>query len=56
MSIRIDYPNVSPAGIKALGSVYSYVSQSGLDETLLLLVYLRISQINGCAYCLDLHT
>ncbi len=56
MSIRIDYTNVAPAGIKALGGVYGYVMQSGLDEVLVTLVYLRISQINGCAYCIDLHT
>jgi len=56
MSIRLDYIKVAPAGYKALGGVYSYVSQCGLDEVLLELVYLRVSQINGCAYCLDLHT
>ncbi|RIV89728.1 carboxymuconolactone decarboxylase family protein [Aurantiacibacter xanthus] len=56
MSIRIDYEKVAPAGYKALGGVYSYVSQSDLDEVLVDLVYLRVSQINGCAYCLDLHT
>jgi len=56
MSLRIDYTNASPAGIKALGQVYGYVAQSGLDTRLIDLVYLRISQINGCAYCLDMHT
>lgn len=56
MSQRIDYMKISPAGIKALGSVYGYVTQSGLDSRLVDLVYLRTSQINGCAYCLDMHT
>jgi AhpD family alkylhydroperoxidase len=56
MSVRIDYTGVAPAGVKALGGVYVYVMQSGLDETLVETVYLRVSQINGCAYCLDLHT
>lgn len=56
MTMRIDYTNVAPAGVKALGGVYGYVLQSGLDEVLVELVYLRVSQINGCAYCLDLHT
>jgi AhpD family alkylhydroperoxidase len=56
MAARLDYTKVSPAGVKALGSVYGYVMQSGLDETLVELVYLRVSQINGCAYCLDMHT
>jgi AhpD family alkylhydroperoxidase len=56
MSLRIDYTNASPAGIKALGNVYGYVAQCGLDTRLIDLVYLRVSQINGCAYCLDMHT
>ncbi|MEQ1159098.1 carboxymuconolactone decarboxylase family protein [Acinetobacter calcoaceticus] len=53
---RIDYNQVAPAGVKALGGVYSYVIQSGLAAELVELVYLRISQINNCAYCLDMHT
>ena len=56
MSQRIDYTKVSPAGIKALGSVYGHVMQSGLEAPLVNLIYLRVSQINGCAYCLDMHT
>jgi AhpD family alkylhydroperoxidase len=56
MSTRIDYQKVAPAGVKALGGVYGYIVQSGLDAVLVELVYLRVSQINGCAYCLDLHT
>ncbi len=56
MSERLDYTKVSPGGVKAFGSVYSYVAQCGLDEVLVELVYLRVSQINGCAYCLDMHT
>jgi AhpD family alkylhydroperoxidase len=56
MSQRIDYTQVSPAGNKAFASVYGYVAQSGLDPVMVNLVYLRVSQINGCAYCLDMHT
>lgn len=56
MSQRMDYKTVTPGGMKALGSVYSYVAQSGLPETLIELVYLRVSQINGCAYCIDMHS
>ena len=56
MSPRIDYTHVAPAGAKALGAVYGYVMQSGLDPVLVDLVYLRVSQINGCAFCLDMHT
>ncbi|MBJ7402524.1 MAG: carboxymuconolactone decarboxylase family protein [Bradyrhizobium sp.] len=55
MSERIDYNHVAPAGAKALGGVYGYVMQSGLPATLVTLVYLRVSQINNCAYCLDMH-
>lgn len=56
MSERLDYTKASPGGVKAFGSVYGYIMQSGLDEILVELVYLRVSQINGCAYCLDMHT
>lgn len=56
MSERLDYAKIAPGGVKAFGSVYGYIVQSGLDEVLVDLVYLRVSQINGCAYCLDLHT
>jgi AhpD family alkylhydroperoxidase len=55
VSVRIDYTKVAPAGVKALGGVYGYILQSGLSDALVELVYLRISQINGCAYCLDQH-
>jgi AhpD family alkylhydroperoxidase len=56
MSKRLDYNQIAPGGAKALGGVYSYVMQSGLAPTLIELVFLRISQINNCAYCLDMHT
>jgi len=42
--------------VAALGGVYGYVAKSGLSHTLVDLVYLRVSQINNCAYCLDMHT
>ncbi|TCG00320.1 alkylhydroperoxidase [Paraburkholderia strydomiana] len=56
MSMRLDYNHIAPAGSKALGGVYGYVLQSGLSPVLVDLVYLRVSQINNCAYCLDMHT
>jgi AhpD family alkylhydroperoxidase len=56
MPQRIDYNAVAPAGMKALGTVYGYVRQSGLPMRLVDLVFLRVSQINGCAYCIDLHS
>ena len=56
MTMRLDYMKIAPGGIKALGGVYGYLMQSGLPADLVELVYLRISQINNCAYCLDMHT
>jgi AhpD family alkylhydroperoxidase len=56
MSQRMNYNAASPAGMKALGTVYGYVRQSGLPARLIDLVYLRVSQINGCAYCIDAHS
>ena len=56
MSIRMDYRASSPEGMKALGGVQHYVLQSGLPKNLLDLVFLRISQINGCAYCIGKHS
>jgi AhpD family alkylhydroperoxidase len=56
MTSRIDYANVSPAGYKALGGIYVYLQNSGLSKELVYFVYLRVSQINGCAYCIDMHS
>jgi AhpD family alkylhydroperoxidase len=49
------YHAASAAGMKALGTAYAYVRQSELPSRLVDLVFLRVSQINGCAYCMDLH-
>ena len=54
--MRLDYIKASPGGVKAFGGVHGYVVESGLEDVLIDLVYLRVSQINGCAYCLDKHT
>jgi AhpD family alkylhydroperoxidase len=56
MSQRIDYAKISPAGFKAFGGVYVYLQNSGLPKQLVNLVFLRVSQINGCAYCIDMHS
>jgi AhpD family alkylhydroperoxidase len=53
---RLDYNQASPAGMKALGGVYGYLTQASLAPVLIDLVYLRVSQINNCAFCLDMHT
>ncbi len=56
MSHRLDYNQASPAGMKALGGVYGHIMQSGLPTALVDLVYLRVSLINGCAFCIDMHS
>jgi len=56
MTLRMNYTAASPDGMRALGAVHTYVRQSGLPVPLVDLVYLRISLINGCAYCIDTHT
>src|SRR5262249_51514326 len=56
MTQRLDYPTIAPDGYKALGDLHSYIAHSGLRFGVIHLVYLRVSQINGCAYCIDLHT
>lgn len=54
--MRFDYQHAAPAGMKALGGVYMYVAGCGLPKALVDLTYLRASQINGCAYCVDSHS
>jgi len=56
MSQRMNYAAAAPGGMKALGTVYNYLAQCGLPTALIEMVYLRISQINGCAYCIDMHS
>lgn len=55
MTMRIDYNQVAPGAAAALAGVYGYVMKSGLAPALVELVYLRVSQINNCAFCLDMH-
>jgi AhpD family alkylhydroperoxidase len=56
MQQRIDATAVSPAAYKAVGALQTYVDQSGLDPNLRELIKIRASQINGCAFCLIMHT
>ena len=56
MTLRLDYQKLSTAGLRALGGVYLYIVNSGLPKALIDLVFLRASQINGCAYCIDMHS
>jgi AhpD family alkylhydroperoxidase len=55
MSERFNLRQIAPEGYKAFRPLYDYIAASGLDRALVDLVFLRVSQINGCAYCVDLH-
>jgi AhpD family alkylhydroperoxidase len=56
MHPRIEVRKLVPGAMKAMGGLEHYVRQSGLPENLLHLIKLRVSQINGCAYCIDMHS
>jgi AhpD family alkylhydroperoxidase len=55
MESRIAYPKVAPGAYKAMLGLEEYLHQCGLEGTLLNLIKLRASQVNGCAYCIDMH-
>jgi AhpD family alkylhydroperoxidase len=55
MEPRIDFTRLSPGGYKAMLGLEHYLSTSTVEKKLLHLVKLRVSQINGCAFCLDMH-
>ena len=55
MEARFNYPKSAPGIYKAMLGLEAYLHQCGLEESLLHLIKLRSSQINGCAYCLDMH-
>ena len=56
MEPRLDYKRISPDGYKAMSHLEVFVRHSGLDPQLLELVKIRASQMNGCAFCIDMHT
>jgi AhpD family alkylhydroperoxidase len=56
MNARIDLMHVNPGVVKAMLGLERQVRQAGFDHALLDLVRMRASQINGCAYCLDMHS
>src|SRR5215218_6365627 len=56
METRLDYSKAAPGSVQAMYKLQKYVDQSGLEHSLLELVKTRVSQINGCAYCIDMHT
>lgn len=54
--MRMSVHEVAPEAYKAMYGLEKYLRSSGLPDTVIDLVYLRVSQINGCAYCVDLHS
>ena len=56
MERKLDYGKVLPKGMKLMYDLDSYSANCGLESGLLDLIKLRASQINGCAYCIDMHT
>ncbi|AHX13038.1 alkylhydroperoxidase [Dyella jiangningensis] len=56
MSQRLDFYKASPEAIKAMVGLEQRIAKSGLEKSLVELVRLRASQINGCAYCVDTHS
>ena len=55
MELRLPYWSIAPDGVRAMTALYKYLPECGLEPLLIDLVFLRVSQINGCAYCVDLH-
>lgn len=56
MNKRININNLQPGAFAAMDGLEDYVNQSGLDPILIELIRNRVSQINGCTYCMDMHT
>jgi AhpD family alkylhydroperoxidase len=55
MQARINYKQVDPEALNTMLTFWKYVMKSGLEQSLLDLVLLRASQVNHCAYCIDMH-
>jgi len=56
MEARMDYAKAAPGAMKAMSGLDAYLAKCGLEASLRELVKLRASQINGCAYCVDMHS
>src|SRR6059058_5988762 len=56
MQKRLDYSKAAPGSMQAMYRLEKFVEGSGLERQLLELVKTRVSQINGCAFCIDMHT
>lgn len=56
MTTRLDFAKAAPGAYRAMSQLEQYIRNCGLERSLIELVKIRASQINGCAYCLDMHT
>ena len=56
MTPRIDFPKQNPKPLQLMLNIESYLAGCGLDHRLLHLIKMRASQLNGCAYCIDMHS
>jgi len=56
MQARLDPRKAAPEAMQAMSNLHAYVGKCGLERKLLELIKLRASQINGCAWCMDMHT
>jgi len=56
MQPRLNFMELAHDGLKAVSGLERFVQNSGLEKSLIELVKLRASQVNGCAYCIDMHT
>jgi AhpD family alkylhydroperoxidase len=56
MTERMDYSKAAPGIMKAMRGLSGYLAECGIEASLQELVKLRASQINGCAYCVDMHS
>ena len=56
MSVRLPYWTLATEAVKRMMAINSYLVESGIEPSLRHLIWLRVSQMNGCAYCVDLHS
>lgn len=56
MEARLNYATIAPEPVKAMYSLGGYLARCGIEHSLQELIKMRVSQINGCAYCLDMHS
>jgi AhpD family alkylhydroperoxidase len=56
MKVRLNHMSASPGALQAMMKLEGFIKTSGLDAKLYEFIKIRASQINGCAYCMDMHT